>query len=242
MRKILLRLGVVALAALIVGCDDQTTDTTSLGPPTSAGRGGIPGPNDGGSGGEDPVSFDLTFTGGLVGSNQVVPTRDNRNSLVIDGVDGTWDMTNTHAAALLELKDPADDDVCEFRPDYLPHDLKTVAVGALLESKVNGAMRVNKREGRGSVFFTAAQPDGSSWTSWGFNTQAPEVAGNDPGPAFIDDNGSGVDWNDRSGAREFHYTSGYFRVLIPDSTNPSSPGDLLCRVQDEMLAILVPSP
>lgn len=232
--------GCAVLCALIIGCDSPVSETDRASA-TAAARGGIPGPGGGGDDGGNLV-YDLTFTGGLVGALQVVPLRDNRNSLVIEDVVGTWSMTNTHSAALLELTDPAADDVCEFRPESLPHDLKTVAVGALLEAKVNGAMRVNKREGRGSVSFTSGQPDGSSWTSWGFNTQAPETPGNDPGPATIDDNGSGVDWNEVTAVREFRYTAGYFRVIIPDSTNASGPGDLLCQVQDELVAVLAPAP
>ncbi len=237
MKRLLPGIGLLALAAIFVGCNSPADEVTGVDQAIElAAKGGVPGPPDGGSGGDEGLVFDLTLTGALVEAKQVVPSRDNKNTLHISDILGTWNMTNTHAAALVELSDPAAESVCEFRPATMPHALKAEAVAALLGPKAGGGLRVNKRDGRGAISGNGDRPEGTYWTSWGFNTQVDALPGeDDPGPAYVDDNGSGVDWNDATAAREFRFYGGYYRVVIPDE------GDMVCQVQDEMVAVLAPA-
>ncbi|MDX1394421.1 MAG: hypothetical protein R3195_08520 [Gemmatimonadota bacterium] len=195
-------------------------------------HGGGNGGSGGGNGGA--TTYDFTITGGVLASVAgLTPSRDNNKTIIIDFPSGAWNMTNTQAAADLERVDAAAGDACEFRPADMDDAMKQILVTTLGADRVNGELGVNKPEATGWIRFRN-QPD-QVWSSWGFNTQTEES-----GKARVDDNGSGVDWNDGASTRQFRYSGGIIRVLNAGDPTPGDGVELLCDVLDELLIVLAP--
>jgi hypothetical protein len=219
----------------VAGCHDANipAEPGSITPPLSA-KGGIPGPPDGGGSG-DSEQFVLTLTEGLVGGPMLVtPDRDNNKALRISLTAGPWqwNMINTNAAAVQEITNPDAAAVCQFDPADMNAALKQQAAALLLQVPiVDGAFHVAKKDGFGSVGFRTDD----QWSSYGFNSG---------GAAMVTDNGSGVDWNDKSSTRQFRFAGGNVRVVVKIDTtvNPRVMGDMVCAAQDEVLAELAPAP
>ncbi len=228
---------VVTLVAILVasGCDRGSLAAPAGAGPAFDHKGWPHGGGNGGGGGDDPASFDLTISGGVLASaSGVIPKRDNNKYIMVNFPSGTWNMTATHAAAELERTDPEADDACEFSPTTV-EDAKPLLVATLLADRVNGELGVDKNLAKGWIRFRE-QPD-DVWSSWGFNTQTDE-----PGGALVDDNGSGVDWNDTSSTREFRYSGGFIRVVIQSGPLKGDGSELVCRALDEALITLSPVP
>lgn len=226
LRKYIHRLPALFVAALVAfGCDGTLVQGPENAPAANKGRG-----NGGGSGSGGSGSFDLALTGGLQGTSAGVTLLDDRKQRVWAPFDNaTWNAALTHAAADLERTDPAASDVCYFVPSYEEVDdaTKQELVSWFLAGNVSGSLSVQKVDGRGNI---SAGPDGE-WMSLGND---PDTRGQVDHRAFVDDGGSGSDWNDPSATRVFRFTGGTFRLL-------SDGGGLKCENQgDVIVATLAP--
>ena len=183
----------------------------------------------GGGGGEDPPAdgFTLTMTGAIVtGPVATTMEGETKRSLDLAIPSAEFAMTATHAAALDEISDPTSNTVCEYRPESMSQDTKEALASELVAQRGYGRLVVNKFKDLGNVVYN--QPtDGRHWTSWGFNTQT-------DGQQAADVTYDGTDKQNASITRKFRLNGGVIRVLDPDI------GDLVCNVQDEMLAVVAP--
>jgi len=226
-RKPIHRLPALLVTAFVAfGCDGTPVQGPESAPTANKGRG-----NGGGSGSGGTGTFDLDLTGGLQGTSLGITLLDDRKQRVWAPFDNaTWNAALTHAAADLERTDPAASDVCSFVPswDEVDDATKQELVSWLLAGNVFGSMSVQKVDGRGNI---TAGPDGE-WMSLGND---PDTRGQEDHRAFVDDGGSGSDWDDPSATRVFRFTGGWFRLLADG-------GGLKCENQgDVIVATLAPA-
>jgi len=231
----MLRESIGRLPALLVtafvafGCDGTPVQAPERTP--SAALGGSSRGHGGGSGSGGTGTFDLTMEDGLVGTSLGIALHDDRKQRVWAPFDnGTWNAVLTHAAAELERTDPGAADVCSFGPSYEEVDdaTKQELVSWFLAGNVGGSLSVDKVDGRGNI---TAGPNGE-WMSLGND---PDTRGQADHRAFVDDGGSGSDWNDPSATRVFRFTGGWFRLLADG-------GGLKCENQgDVIVATLAPA-
>lgn len=229
---------VSGLAALAMACEQVPTDTGLVqGDAPLAhhrpGHGSGGGGSDGGPKGSQPII--LTITGGLVtGPNLTEIAEENNRRLRIENIGGAdFVLTNTHAAAVDELSNPANP-ICEFRPADGPLAAKEDLVAGLLTSRVGGLLNINKRDDRGIIAYNNAD-SGGPWLTLGFNTQTGKIEDR----AAIDYQGTNPE--DASSVRKylFQAETGIWRTLIPgDGSEPLQ--DLICTNQDAFLAVVEP--
>lgn len=180
-----------------------------------------------GGGGEDPppAGFTLTMTGGIVTGPVSTTIDEKKRRLWVNIPSAQFAMAATYAAAMDEISDPSNP-VCEYRPASMAVATKEALASELVAERGEGAFVVNKFEDKGQVVYN--QPtDNRHWASWGFNTQ---TEGQQAANVTYDD----TDKQDASSIRHFRLNGGVIRVLDPDI------GDLVCNVQDEMLAVVSP--
>lgn len=234
MRRATLPTLILLAAASAFACQETPTPAGLDGPNAAFNRG------KGGGGGAGAL-FDLTITGALeVSAPGIALNNDDKRRLQAPISIGQWNAVLTHAAAQLEMDDPSAADVCSFNPPDMGDEFKQQLVDAFVALGIGkvgdpngGWMNVNKRDRRGMI---RVDPGflfimGSSETSTG------------DARAVVDDNGSGVDWNDAAATREFRFTGGWFRTAmrIPGGTGESV-GDLECVNQgDVVVGIVAPA-
>ncbi|HSM35791.1 MAG TPA: hypothetical protein VK837_05270 [Longimicrobiales bacterium] len=206
---------------------------------------GNPGGGGGGNSTDSKTTFDMTVTGGVVGfAAGIRLDRDNRKKIHMSPPEGSgfaWNLVNTQAAAELERTNPEADDTCWFGPADLADDIKQILVANLTADLDGGGLFVvNKEDSRGSINFVN---EFDPWVRIGFNIQEDELGEVRP---LIDDNGSGVDWNDASQTRQFRYNpfgddGGVVRTVHAAGSPETPQGDLKCWVQETILVVLEPA-
>lgn len=237
-RKLPVLLPVLAILATACGQvptgDTPANDETALyhHRPDHAGGGG--GGNDSGPKGSQQIL--LTITGGIVtGPNLTQISEENNRRMRIEDIGGAnLVLTNTHAAAVDELTNPANP-ACEFRPADGPLAVKQALVDGLQGPRLGGLLNINKRDDRGIIAYNSTA-SGGPWLTLGFNTQTGKVEDR----AAIDY--QGTDPTDASSERRYLFQAGtgIWRTLIPDADPAGDPQDLICVNQDDFLAVVVP--
>ncbi|HSM35790.1 MAG TPA: hypothetical protein VK837_05265 [Longimicrobiales bacterium] len=244
---------IVALATVlsfaVYGCENAPLGPQQDAPAPAFNHGSPHGGGGGGGGGgkDGSSSFDITVTGGVTGSAQGIKLgRDNKNKIIMPAPAGggwAWNLTATQAVADLERTNPGASDLCWFVPADMSDDFKQTLVGHLvIDLQETGSLTVNKPDARGHLGWVN---DVDPWVRIGFNVQE-DVPEHRP---LVDDNGSGVDWNDASGTRQFRYNpdgddGGIVRtvmVINPEAQGEQQLGELKCWVQDTILVVLSPA-
>lgn len=237
MRRATLPTLIVLAAASALACQEAPTPVGLDGPNPAFNRGKGGGGGGGGGGGAGAL-FDLTITGALEASASGIALLKDDNRRVRAPISmGQWKLVSTHAAAQLEMDDPSADDACSFDPPDMADEYKQTLVDAFV-ARGSGAkgdpdggwMNVNKKDMRGQI-----RVDPGFFFMLGASDDNP----GDP-RAFVDDNGSGVDWNDAGSTRAFRFTGGRFRATtrIPDGTGESTAG-LVCENQGDVIVGIV---
>lgn len=226
-----------AVGILLLGCDptpvappgDLTATLDHRGTPHGGGsNGGHPGDGDASG------SFDLTITEGLdVEETGIELAIDRKQRIKVEFAGGDWHMTQTHYWAELERTDPGAADVCYFEPADIDDAVKQQLVATLVAVGAEGSMSVHKVDGRGNILAGAG-----TWSALGND---PDATGQEDNRAYVDDGGSGVDWNDASATRVFRFTGGVWRALVPIGDNGVSHPKLKCANQDVVIATVAPA-
>lgn len=228
------------LAILAMACeqvptdDDSTSETTALYHHRPDHAGGPGGDDGGGPKGSQPVL--LTITGGIVaGPNLTEISEENNRRMRIEDIGGaSFVLTDTHAAAVDELTNPANP-ICEFRPADGPMAVKQALVDGLQSPRQGGILNINKRDDRGIIAYNSPEY-GAPWLTMGFNTQTGKLEDR----AALDY--QGTDPEDASLERRYLFQAGtgIWRTLIANADPSGDVQDLICVNQDEFLAVVVP--